>query len=83
MHVGGPLHVCIAMNIICIVNLYAYFMNIFNTDNYNAHIIQVLYSRLCSIYPCVIETVKDWCDCEQLAPIEVGQNLTNFKVNRC
>ena len=31
-----------------------------------------VYSRLCLIYPCAIETVKDWADCEQLTPIEVG-----------
>ena len=26
-----------------------------------------------TIYPRIIETVKDWADCEQLTPIEVGQ----------
>ena len=31
------------------------------------------YSRLRLIYPCVIETVKDWVDCEKLTPIKVGQ----------
>ena len=31
------------------------------------------YSRLHLIYPPIIETVKDWADCEQLTPIEVGQ----------
>ena len=31
------------------------------------------YSRLHLIYPHIIETVKDWADCEQLTPIEVGQ----------
>ena len=31
------------------------------------------YNRLHLIYPRVIETVKDWADCEQLTPIEIGQ----------
>ena len=35
-----------------------------------------LYSRLHLIYPCLIETVKDWADSEQLTPIEVGQIFT-------
>ena len=30
-------------------------------------------SRLHLMYPLIIETVKDWADCEQLTPIEVGQ----------
>ena len=34
---------------------------------------QCNYSRLHLIYPPIIETVKDWADCEQLTPIEVGQ----------
>ena len=31
------------------------------------------HNRLHLIYPPIIETVKDWADCEQLTPIEVGQ----------
>ena len=37
--------------------------------------LQCIYSRLHLIYPPIIETVKDWADCERLIPIEVGQNL--------
>ena len=51
--------------------------------NLNSHQVKSnpkIYSRLHLIYPHVIETVKDWADCEQLTPIEVGQiffkNLT-------
>ena len=37
-----------------------------------------IYSRLHLIYPLIIETVKDWADCKQLTPIEVGQIFTQI-----
>ena len=31
------------------------------------------------MHPCIIETVKDWADCEQLTPIEVGQIFVKIR----
>ena len=44
----------------------------------SSNLLLMQYSRLRLIYPRVIETFKDWADCEQLTPIKIGQTFTKI-----